>query len=241
MTGRSLCVDLGATWMRLYLDDGGRRRFIRRRAVPWRRAVGALRRLRLGPLDSLTVAPTRVYLRRDREALARSLRGLARRVEVLSDCELAHRLAFGDDPGVVVVGGTGSIAFGRDARGRAARAGGLGPLLGDEGSGFWIGKRAVNDERLARRLPKGLALRLAHDPDQVRAVAALAPKVLRWAAQGDRAARRIRSEAAAHLAAIAKECLAALRLKTSQVAVHGSLFRDHGLRQQFQKRLARKT
>ncbi len=235
---RSLCVDLGATWLRLYLTGGRRRRFIRRRAVPWRGLARALRALRLGPLDSLVAAPTRVYLKRDRLALARSLRRLARKVEVVSDFELAHRLAFGGGPGVVVVGGTGSIAFGRNPRGGTARAGGLGPLLGDEGSGFWIGKRALNEPRLSRRFPKGLALRLAHDPEQVRAVAALAPRVLKWAAEGDAAAKKIREEAAEALADIGLECARALSL-SGPLAVHGSVFKDRGLRRDFERALRR--
>jgi N-acetylglucosamine kinase-like BadF-type ATPase len=41
------------------------------------------------------------------------------------------------------VAGTGSIAYGRNARGEAARAGGWGYILGDEGSGYWIGRTAV--------------------------------------------------------------------------------------------------
>jgi N-acetylglucosamine kinase-like BadF-type ATPase len=49
-----------------------------------------------------------------------------------------------DDPGVVIIAGTGSIAYGRDAAGRTARAGGWGYLLGDEGGGFWIGRAALS-------------------------------------------------------------------------------------------------
>lgn len=47
-------------------------------------------------------------------------------------------------PGIVVIAGTGSIAYGRDAHGRAARAGGWGHVLGDEGSGFWLGRQALS-------------------------------------------------------------------------------------------------
>lgn len=46
-------------------------------------------------------------------------------------------------PGVVVIAGTGSIVYGVDAAGRTARAGGWGPFLGDEGSGYDIGRRAL--------------------------------------------------------------------------------------------------
>jgi N-acetylglucosamine kinase-like BadF-type ATPase len=43
----------------------------------------------------------------------------------------------------VIISGTGSIAYGRDSRGRAARAGGWGSVLSDEGSAYWIGHQAL--------------------------------------------------------------------------------------------------
>jgi N-acetylglucosamine kinase-like BadF-type ATPase len=46
-------------------------------------------------------------------------------------------------PGVVIISGTGSIAYGRNANGQAARSGGWGYVLGDEGSGYWIGRAAL--------------------------------------------------------------------------------------------------
>src|ERR1700733_7704143 len=49
----------------------------------------------------------------------------------------------GDAPGIVVIAGTGSIAYGRNAGGEAARAGGWGHMIGDEGSGYWIGREAL--------------------------------------------------------------------------------------------------
>ena len=48
-----------------------------------------------------------------------------------------------EQPGVVVIAGTGSIAYGRNERNQAARAGGWGYMLGDEGSGYWIGRAAL--------------------------------------------------------------------------------------------------
>src|SRR5439155_1968617 len=44
---------------------------------------------------------------------------------------------------IVLVVGTGTVAYGRDAAGRAARAGGWGPLFGDEGGGYWVGCEAL--------------------------------------------------------------------------------------------------
>jgi len=65
-------------------------------------------------------------------------------IEVVGDMEIALRAAFGAGPGVIVIAGTGSIAFGRDAQGRTARAGGWGFAVSDEGSAHWIGRAAVS-------------------------------------------------------------------------------------------------
>jgi N-acetylglucosamine kinase-like BadF-type ATPase len=56
---------------------------------------------------------------------------------------IAMEAALQGHPGVVVISGTGSIAYGRDARGETARAGGWGFAISDEGSGQWIGRTAV--------------------------------------------------------------------------------------------------
>jgi glucosamine kinase len=64
-------------------------------------------------------------------------------IEVVGDMEIALAAAFGKDPGVIVIAGTGSIAYGRDTQGRTARAGGWGFAISDEGSAHWIGRTAV--------------------------------------------------------------------------------------------------
>lgn len=63
--------------------------------------------------------------------------------QVTTDFEVALEAGVGTSPGVVLIAGTGSAAYGRNAAGETARAGGYGPLLGDEGSAFEIGRRAV--------------------------------------------------------------------------------------------------
>jgi N-acetylglucosamine kinase-like BadF-type ATPase len=65
------------------------------------------------------------------------------KIEVVGDSEIALEAAFGGGPGVIVIAGTGSIAYGRDAAGNTARAGGWGFAVSDEGSGHWIGRRAI--------------------------------------------------------------------------------------------------
>ncbi|MGD0907814.1 MAG: BadF/BadG/BcrA/BcrD ATPase family protein [Candidatus Acidiferrales bacterium] len=62
---------------------------------------------------------------------------------VATDYEIALETAAGSGPGVILVAGTGSVAYGRNAGGQTARAGGYGPWIGDEGSAFEIGRRAV--------------------------------------------------------------------------------------------------
>jgi N-acetylglucosamine kinase-like BadF-type ATPase len=64
-------------------------------------------------------------------------------IYVAGDHVIAHRAAFGTSPGVLVISGTGSIAFGRNQNGQTARAGGWGPNVSDEGSAFWVGREAV--------------------------------------------------------------------------------------------------
>lgn len=60
-----------------------------------------------------------------------------------TDARVALAGATGNQPGIVIIAGTGSIACGINARGRFARAGGWGPIMGDEGSGNYIGRRAL--------------------------------------------------------------------------------------------------
>jgi len=60
-----------------------------------------------------------------------------------TDARVALAGATGNQPGIVIIAGTGSIACGINARGRFARSGGWGPIMGDEGSGSYIGRRAL--------------------------------------------------------------------------------------------------
>jgi len=241
MTAR-LGVDLGATWLRACLSDGARALWTERtHATTWREAPAALRRILkrhgLSRVDELTLGGTRLGGKEGRGILTRLLRPLAAVVSVVPDFEIAHRAAFGAGPGVLLVASTGSIAFARGLDGERRRAGGLGPLLGDEGSGFWLGKSASRDAALRRelRLPEPLAL--AHAGDPVRATAALAPKIL-----GSRSARAraLREEAADHLAALAAEAVSELVLpRPIPLALHGSLFKNAALKKAVLRRLGR--
>ena len=85
----------------------------------------------------------------DRPNDAAVVRGIMRRIGfnsrvlIVNDALIALETGAPDQPGVVIISGTGSIAYGRNAAGEAARSGGWGYVLGDEGSGYWIGRAAL--------------------------------------------------------------------------------------------------
>ncbi len=128
--------------------------------------------------------------------------------QVSTDYEIALEAAVGPGPGVVLIAGTGSVAFGRNAAGETARAGGYGPRIGDEGSAFEIGRRAVSSVARARDtdapasvLPEMISaaldcpdwdemmLRIAKNPDDV--FPELFPVVAAAANSEDSAAKEI--------------------------------------------------
>ncbi len=75
---------------------------------------------------------------------ALATRRIADDVSVQADATIALDDAFGDDAGILLVAGTGSVAFARAPDGRFERCGGWGPHVGDEGSGAWLGRRALS-------------------------------------------------------------------------------------------------
>lgn len=140
--------------------------------------------------------------------------------QVVTDCEVALEAAAGRGPGVVLIAGTGSVAYGRNAAGETARAGGYGPWIGDEGSAFEIGRRGVSAAVHARdsdapatvltqMIPAALNLPDWDDvvlqgmktPDEV--FPKIFPVVAEAAEKNDRAAKEILSESAARLGRLA--------------------------------------
>lgn len=191
------------------------------------------------------------------EALSRM--ELARSTRVGTDVEAAFHDVFGDDePGILLVAGTGSIAMARGPDGTVARCGGWGRLLGDEGSGYRIaldGLRAVcraDDGRdratiLSRLLlgasgvlgPSGLVPWIA-GADKAE-VAGLAPLVIRAAEAGDPVAVRILDDAVMEL--IRQVEVAAFRAgyrPPFEVALTGGLTEEGGpLRERLSEALGR--
>lgn len=223
-------VDGGGTHTRAVIVDGEGRELARGEAggavvsaeAPGRSARAVAQAVRAAaeradvplPVDVLWAGLAGAGTREARVAVTEELRplGVAERVVVGTDVEAAFHDAFGQGPGVLLIAGTGSIAWARGASGEAVRVGGWGERLGDEGSGFAIGTAALRavaraaDGRgpgtlLVDAVLEGLALDRVDTlvPWAAKAskgdVAGLVPLVARAAAEGDAVAAGLLGEA----------------------------------------------
>jgi N-acetylglucosamine kinase-like BadF-type ATPase len=184
--------------------------------------------------DAVCIGIAGVDRPKESEAVATIMRrlGFESRMLVVNDALLALVAGAGEGPGIVIVAGTGSIAYGRDGEGRAARAGGWGYLLGDEGGGFWIGRAAlvavvrqfdgrgpatVLTELVLAEMSLGSPRELIHAVYdrgmQRQAMTRMAVVVQRAADSGDAVAREILARAAGELAAAASSVVARLGMR----------------------------
>jgi N-acetylglucosamine kinase-like BadF-type ATPase len=177
-------------------------------------------------------------------------------IDVVGDMVIAMDAASGSGSGVVVIAGTGSIAYGRTAEGQTARAGGWGFAISDEGSGHWIGRVAVTaalragDEGqnggLLESLMKAWGVNTREQlivvsntsppPD----FAGLFPAVLAAVEAGDPRAHDILALAGVELATLGKIVITRLfaDAASAPVAISGGVFRNSALvRQVFYNRL----
>jgi N-acetylglucosamine kinase-like BadF-type ATPase len=192
-----------------------------------------------GPADKETIL---------REVLASD------RTTVTHDALIALSGATAGNPGVVTIAGTGSMAFGRNAANKTARAGGWGYVYGDEGGGFWIVRQAL---RAALRFEEGwgpatalhaillnaTGARDANDllhrfytPEFPRPqIAAFSKRVDEAAEAGDASAKEILNDAAQQLAAIAAAVRAQLFTAGESVRVSyiGGVFHSRTILDRF--------
>jgi N-acetylglucosamine kinase-like BadF-type ATPase len=174
----------------------------------------------------------------DREDEARTVRAIMRRIGyksrilVVNDALIGLVAGARDEPGIAINSGTGSIVYGRNAAFEAARAGGWGHMIGDEGSGYWIGRESLAavmraadgrgpDTQLTAEILRHFNVddesrlpRIVYDREQPRAsVAALGPIVQRVAANGDAVATRILERAAEELVLAARSVATRLEMR----------------------------
>ena len=153
-------------------------------------------------------------------------------VRICTDMDLTLQ-AIGDGAAIVLIAGTGSAAIGRNAQGHTARVGGHGYLLGDEGSAYHVGQRAVLDalrhfERTGTDTPMGkkilseigastwadLQSRVYAAPDEV--FPRLFPTVLQAAEADDAWARMLLDDCAAALAELVGDLAERLQLQSQE-------------------------
>src|SRR5215216_2777675 len=168
-----------------------------------------------------------------------------KRVVVVTDADIALYGATEGKPGLVIIAGTGSVCCGVNARGRRACAGGWGPVAGDEGSGSWIARRALQAVARATdgRGRKTALVEAACDYFNVASaedlstsvyapsmtnsrIAGFGKRVVSTARRRDVVAREIIEEAGRELASAAAAVIRKLRMEREsfQVAYVGGVF-----------------
>lgn len=196
----------------------------------------------------------------EREALWQALlaRDLADDVVIHADFTVALDDAFGDGPGILLISGTGSVAFGRSPAGAGARCGGWGPVMGDEGSGAWIGRRALGivcaaaDGREPETALTGAILTAAQANDVSELVewagnappaqlATLAPVVMSVANAGDLRANSLVTlaveELVLHIRALARDLFVDERAAIPVALTGGMLSKGSTLRKRLEHRM----
>jgi N-acetylglucosamine kinase-like BadF-type ATPase len=161
-------------------------------------------------------------------------------LQVLNDGEIALAGALEDEPGVLVISGTGSIAWATSVSGEHLRVGGWDYILGDEGSGYNIGSRVLRAVACAhdRRIVgtcltesvfnffevtdfDGLLGVIYHEEMTPQRIASLAPLADRAAIEGDEAAAQLLRGAARDLASLALSAASLAKLDTGSFPVVG--------------------
>lgn len=182
----------------------------------------------------------------DRPRDAEVVRGILQRIGhrahviVVNDALIALEAGVPGRAGTVVIASTGSIAYGRDAAGRGARAGGWGYVLGDEGSGYWLGRLALRavvraadgrggttalTERVLQHYgvsrPRDLVREIYEGGTRPSAIAALAREVGAAAEAGDGIAVHLVSVGAQELAGAVASVARRLSTETAPIVLAG--------------------
>jgi glucosamine kinase len=183
---------------------------------------------------------------------------VAHDIVVHTDFGIALDDAFADGPGVLLIAGTGSAAFGRSPAGTTGRCGGWGPIIGDEGSGAWIGRRALSivsaaaDGRESQTALTGAILTAAEVNEVTELIpwaaaasreqiASLAPVVFSVAEGGDLRANAVISlaveELMLHVRALAQQLFGDERAAVPVALAGGLMAKGSTLRKRLEHRL----
>lgn len=168
-----------------------------------------------------------------------------RNIFLSDDAYIALLGATGGSEGVVLIAGTGSIAYGLNKSGSKIRSGGWGPIIGDEGSGFWIAMQAIksavkaSEDRAAETALERLVLEffnfekleelipfIYQSKLPRKEIAALTPRVFKLAEKGDQRAVEITEAAVEELAVLANSLIDKLDYQEDKIAAVGGLIKS---------------
>ncbi|HTU70195.1 MAG TPA: BadF/BadG/BcrA/BcrD ATPase family protein [Candidatus Baltobacteraceae bacterium] len=254
-------IDAGGTSIECIVErDGARTQHrgdganVRTAGIEWsaqRIAQAALEGLAGLALDVLAVGAAGAGDPSRAQALQAALRGHfpGATIAVYDDAEIALRAAIPHGDAAVLIAGTGSIAYARIAN-VAYRAGGYGYLLGDDGSGFTIGRAALAqllrnydgrtaheplftaiEERLDARDGQAILDRIYSGGDSVSTIASIAPLVIERASAGERLATKIVQAAALELVDLIKALVRRAQIEGRELPLvfAGGLLRENSV------------
>ncbi|HAH31776.1 MAG TPA: hypothetical protein DCL44_05630 [Elusimicrobia bacterium] len=220
-------VDRGGTWTRLSCVNSrgtelrGTRFPTSKLDLLIARLEKEFKKLKLEAGLPLVIATRGAFSKKwKRDFLFKAARGRLNLLDVISDAEAAHFAAFGGKAGLLLIAGTGAVAFYRDSTDRMVKTGGHNPAGGDPGSGRWIGRQYL------KKLKKTLA-GLSHGQTAAYAAALIA-------AAGEKAGwqRELAAHAQNNLAIlIAKSLKNFPRTKKIKVALTGGLIKNKFFRE----------
>jgi N-acetylglucosamine kinase-like BadF-type ATPase len=198
----------------------------------------------LSQLDCIGIGAAGAGRIEDSEKLAIILKALlphSIKLQVISDAEAALEGAFKGKPGCILISGTGSIIYGKDQNGTIHRCGGFGKIIGDEGSGFMIGKKGLiaAAKEFDGRGEKSLITELLNDKYQIQSgqtlinavynnnldISSVAPIVLASAGNNDKVALRIIDEETEELLNLISCMVKKLEQEYLEISFTGKLIR----------------
>ena len=197
-------------------------------------------------IEKIVIGAAGAGRKEDAEKLKQSLIGSAilqgitfKSLMVVSDAQIALKGAFPNTPGCILIAGTGSIIYGKDESDNFYRAGGFGRILGDEGSGYSIGKRALQEAAkfFDGRKEQSLIIDLLSEKHSINTsddlitkvygenfdIASIAELVLIAAADGDKIALEILDKESEELTGLIRTMMNKMKVNELSVSFSGSL------------------
>lgn len=227
----SVGVDYGGTWIRIVFLNS-KNKICKKITLPSEPIEklpkifkSQFKKLGIHSLLYLNIGAKGIWKKYKRKKLFRSLKGLASSIQIYPDIQVVYDMVLKNKPGIVLIAGTGSIAYGKNSNNQWMRSGGFGPQKGDEGSAYWMSKMWKNNFNLDKL-------------NSVRKSALIAKNILLKAEKKHPLAKKIMDQAHLHLIELLKPILFKLNLGTTvRLGYWGGLFKNNYFLKRFLKTL----